>query len=62
VLGLSVQGVDLTSVEELTAELKRIRVAIINALRMAQRDCIPLEAKLVEHSLQLLANILGGRP
>ena len=54
------EGVDLAKAGELVEELRRVRLAIINALRQAQSIGAAVDAALLEDAISRVTTAIGG--
>lgn len=62
VMLLCTEGVDLAKAGELVEELRKVRLAIINALRQAQSKGAAVDAMLLESTIRKITALLGGKP
>lgn len=54
------KGIDFTQVGALVVELRELRLAIINALRMGQSEGTALNAVTIEGAIKRINELLGG--
>lgn len=54
------RGIDFTKAGELVVELRELRLAIINALRMGQIEGTALNAVTIEGAIKRINELLGG--